>query len=91
MQHAEMTGTELAELIPQDKVRPPQVALPRSLIAKRRRVHAISVRSWVCALAFFLAGAALFLFAGLFTLAFLVDEHCGTAFGYYGCDIFARL
>jgi hypothetical protein len=39
------------------------------------------------ALAFLLAGAILFLGAGLGAIVLFFDRHCGPAFGYYGCDI----
>jgi type IV secretory pathway TrbL component len=42
---------------------------------------AISVR----AVLLMLAGAFLFLFALLCTIAFLAESHCGERFGYYGC------
>jgi hypothetical protein len=34
-----------------------------------------------------LAGAFLFLFALLCTIALLAESHCGESFGYYGCDL----
>jgi hypothetical protein len=34
-----------------------------------------------------LAGAFLFLFALLCTIALLAESHCGERFGYYGCDL----
>lgn len=89
MQHAEIKGRELYELMPRDKVLRPHVALLGGLIAKLH-VYGITIRSTVFALAFSLAGAALFLFVALCTLAFLADEHCGAAFGFYGCEIAAR-
>ena len=48
---------------------------------------AMSVRSCIFALAFLLAGAILFVGAGLGAIVFLFDRHCGPAFGHYGCDI----
>ena len=48
---------------------------------------AMSVRSCIFALAFLLAGAILFAGAGLVAIILLFDQHCGPAFGYYGCDI----
>ena len=48
---------------------------------------AMSVRTCMFALAFLLAGAILFVGAGLGAIVFLFDRHCGPAFGYYGCDI----
>jgi hypothetical protein len=47
----------------------------------RRLSFAISVR----AVLLMLAGAFLFLFALLCTIAFLAESHCGERFGYYGC------
>jgi hypothetical protein len=49
----------------------------------RRLSFAVSVR----AVLLMLAGAFLFLFALLCTIALLAESHCGERFGYYGCDL----
>jgi hypothetical protein len=47
----------------------------------------MSVRTCIFALSFLLAGAILFVGAGLGAIVFLFDRRCGPAFGYYGCEI----
>jgi hypothetical protein len=42
----------------------------------------MSVQSCLFALAFVLGGAVGFVIGGLGTTVFLVDRHCGPAFGY---------
>jgi hypothetical protein len=47
----------------------------------------MGLRSALYALAFLLGGAFLFIFAGFCAISFLVDSHCGSSFGYDGCEI----
>jgi hypothetical protein len=47
---------------------------------------ATSARFGLYTLTLLLAGASLFALVALCTVIFLVGQHCGPAFGYYGCD-----
>jgi hypothetical protein len=47
------------------------------------RENAVGMRAGLLAL----AGAFLFLFALLCTIALLAESDCGERFGYYGCDL----
>jgi hypothetical protein len=46
----------------------------------------MSVRSCLYALVFPLAGAFLFIFVMLCSIAFLAARNCGPAFGCFGCE-----
>ena len=60
-------------------------ATRQSTLGRQRR-FVIRVRASLYALIVLLAGALLFVFGGLYTIAVLADSHCGPAFGYYGCE-----
>ena len=52
----------------------------------RRPAFSLTARTRIFAIACFLAGASLFIFALLGAIVFQTDRHCGSEFNYYGCD-----
>ena len=93
-----MTGKELAQFsdpfrsdrrvnLGSRAQRRPRPAQPLDLTARPRRGLVLSLRSGLYALAYLLAGALIFIFFGLCSIDVLLDEHCGPAFGYFGCAI----
>jgi hypothetical protein len=55
--------------------------------SSRRLSAAAGPRGVFPALAIFVAGVFVFLFALLCTVGLLAESHCGARFNYYGCDI----
>jgi hypothetical protein len=73
--------------IPEDRVQQNHAARSLDSSAKSLRDLAVCLRLGPCALAFLLAGTFLFIFATCCVAGFLAESHCGTDFGYYGCEI----
>ena len=55
--------------------------------AKGLRGLAVCLRLGPRALAFLLGGTFLFIFATCCVAVLLAESHCGTDFGYYGCEV----
>jgi hypothetical protein len=95
---SEMTGKECAKIsdsfcwdrrsaIPENRARHPYLERPLNVSTKCRPGLVTSVRSGLRAIAFLIALTFVSMFTALCVIIILVDEQCGPAFDYYGCEI----
>jgi|SRR5580698_9974767 hypothetical protein len=73
----------------ENRVQENHAARSIDLSSKSLRDLAMCLRL-VPARTFLLCGTFLFILAACFVAGFLTQSHCGTEWGYYGCEIFTN-
>jgi hypothetical protein len=74
----------------EDNAQQPHLVRPLKFGATRRRGFIVGLRSRLYTLALLLAGAFIFISGSLCAIFILVDDHCGPAYGHYGCEILTK-
>ena len=73
--------------VPEDSGQPNHAARSLNFSAKSLRNLGVRLRLGWRAFAFFLDATFIFIFATCCVAVFLVESHCGSDLGYYGCEI----